>query len=222
MLYSIILFNKPTWPIFLTNWNLVIGTVYFICITAISGLYGLDSSEEKSGKEDEEQKIGMTKYGTQPRSETQATHGHSDSTVEKVIFKLLWVWYGLTYIICTVMVALYWAFVTEDFHFDTPELIFSYVNDHGINLVLILIDFCFHKIPVRIFHVVYSITVAIIYIILSVIYNFAADDPIYKVLDWDSKAGWAILYVIIAIVLAIIMQCLFYGLFRLKLYFKKD
>ena len=120
------------------------------------------------------------------------------------------------------MVALYWAFVTEDFHFDTPELIFSYVNDHGINLVLILIDFCFHKIPVRIFHVVYSITVAIIYIILSVIYNFAADEPIYKVLDWDSKAGWAILYVIIAIVLAIIMQCLFYGLFRLKLYFKKD
>lgn len=164
----------------------------------------------------------MTKYGTQPSSEAQATHGHSDSTVEKVIFKLLWVWYGLTYIICTVMVALYWAFVTEDFHFDTPELIFSYVNDHGINLVLILIDFCFHKIPVRIFHVVYSITVAIIYIILSVIYNFAADEPIYKVLDWDSKAGWAILYVIIAIVLAIIMQCLFYGLFRLKLYFKKD
>ena len=184
LLYSIIFYNQAIWPIFLTNWNLVIGTVYFICITAISGLYGLDLPEYQ---EKRSQTIEMTNDIENPIEIPKGKLQRLDSAIEKITFNLFWIWYGLTYVICTVMVVLYWAFVVENFHFDTPELIFSYVNDHGINLVLILIDFCFHKIPVRLFHVVYSIIVAIIYIILSIIYNFAADKPIYKVVDWNDK-----------------------------------
>ena len=217
LLYSIIFYNQAIWPIFLTNWNLVIETVYFICITAISGLYGLDLPEYQ---EKRSQTIEMTNDIENPREIPKGKR--LDSAIEKITFSLFWIWYGLTYVICTVMVVLYWAFVVENFHFDTPELIFSYVNDHGINLVLILIDFCFHKIPVRLFHVVYSIIVAIIYIILSIIYNFAADKPIYKVVDWNDKPGWAVFYVILALVLVVIVQCIFYGLYRLKLYLKND
>lgn len=72
----------------------------------------------------------------------------------------------------------------------------------------------------RLFHVVYSIIVAIIYIILSIIYNFTADKPIYKVVDWNDKPGWAAFYVVLALVLVVIMQCIFYGLYRLKLCLK--
>ena len=217
LLYSIIFYNQVIWPIFLTNWNLVIGTVYFICITAISGLYGLDLPEDQ---EKRTQIIEMNSDIENPKNIPNKKMQRLDSAIEKVTFSLFWIWYGLTYVICTVMVVLYWAFVVEDFHFDTPELIFSYVNDHGINLVLILIDFCFHKIPVRLFHVVYSIIVAIIYIILSIIYNVAADKPIYKVVDWVDKPGWAAFYVVLALVLVVIMQCIFYGLYRLKLCLK--
>ena len=217
LLYSIIFYNQVIWPIFLTNWNLVIGTVYFICITAISGLYGLDLPEDQ---EKRTQIIEMNSDIENPKNVPNKKMQRLDSAIEKVAFSLFWIWYGLTYVICTVMVVLYWAFVVEDFHFDTPELIFSYVNDHGINLVLILIDFCFHKIPVRLFHVVYSIIVAIIYIILSIIYNVAADKPIYKVVDWVDKPGWAAFYVVLALVLVVIMQCIFYGLYRLKLCLK--
>ena len=217
LLYSIIFYNQVIWPIFLTNWNLVIGTVYFICITAISGLYGLDLPEDQ---EKRTQIIEMNSDIENPKNIPNKKMQRLDSAIEKVAFSLFWIWYGLTYVICTVMVVLYWAFVVEDFHFDTPELIFSYVNDHGINLVLILIDFCFHKIPVRLFHVVYSIIVAIIYIILSIIYNVAADKPIYKVVDWVDKPGWAAFYVVLALVLVVIMQCIFYGLYRLKLCLK--
>ena len=217
LLYSIIFYNQVIWPIFLTNWNLVIGTVYFICITAISGLYGLDLPEDQ---EKRTQIIEMNSDIENPKNVPNKKMQRLDSAIEKVAFSLFWIWYGLTYVICTVMVVLYWAFVVEDFHFDTPELIFSYVSDHGINLVLILIDFCFHKIPVRLFHVVYSIIVAIIYIILSIIYNVAADKPIYKVVDWVDKPGWAAFYVVLALVLVVIMQCIFYGLYRLKLCLK--
>lgn len=217
LLYSIIFYNQAIWPIFLTNWNLVIGTVYFICITAISGLHGLDLPEDQ---EKRPQIIEMNNDIENPKNILNKKLQRLDSAVEKVAFSLFWIWYGLTYVICTVMVVLYWAFVVEDFHFDTPELVFSYVNDHGINLVLILIDFCFQKIPVRLFHVVYSIIVAIIYIILSIIYNFTADKPIYKVVDWNDKPGWAAFYVVLALVLVVIMQCIFYGLYRLKLCLK--
>ena len=74
---------------------------------------------------------------------------------------------------------------------------------HLFNSVYIVVDLFVTAMPVRLFHFVYPMIYAIVYIIFSVIY-WAADgvnqngfDYIYEPLDWDSP-GTAALYSLLA------------------------
>ncbi|XP_057317350.1 protein rolling stone-like [Hydractinia symbiolongicarpus] len=206
LLFSIIVHSSRIWPVFLTNWTMVIMLVYFIWITALSGMFGLNLQFESLKDQNVDQ-----------HTEIVAARKEIPWHV-----KLFWAWYNVTYVITIVTDLMYWGFVYQPSHFDTFDMRFSNINDHSALLAMLLIDFTFHRIPVHLYHVVYSIVVAVIYLMVSIIYTLSSGRYVYKVLNWKDDAGKAVFFFFIALLLAVIIQIVMYGLYRLKIRIKNN
>ena len=114
---------------------------------------------------------------------------------------------------------IYWIFIFGEYVFTHAGEWFVAISVHGVNLLLLLIDFAFHKIPVRIMHFVYSFVIGALFAVMSVVYTLSSKKPIYAILDWNTYPGHAVGYVIACFVLIFITQFLLYGLHRLKMRF---
>ena len=197
----------------MTNWGLVLCTVYFLTILIISGEYVFGRKNSLSG-----QKLPMYTLEEGNVSPISNIDENGVHLPKGIIF--LWLWHEITFNIVTTLVILYWTLVYNTEDFASSLLTYSYINDHGGLYLLLFIDFWFHTIPIRIVHVVYSLLICVVYAVITVVYNFAADQTVYSVLDWKKQAGWSIVYIIGAIVLILILQLILYGCYRLKLKLK--
>jgi len=215
LIYSIVLYETWTWLVYLTNWNLAVTTIYFVWLAILSGLYGLNVNT-KNARNSGNEEYDMDNERNDDSTNIKFTSGSS----MPIHLKLFWVWFNLAYIGCIVMVVMYWSFVVEDEHL-TSKFVFSYVNDHAINMVLLLIDFCFHEITFRFLHAVYTVVYALIYVVVNIVYQFAADKPVYKVMDWKDDTAWAVFYIVLAILLVFIGQAAMLGLHVLKTKLRK-
>jgi len=222
LIFSFVVYDyNAKWPVFLTNWGLILCTVYFITILIISGISLFGKEDSFSNKEDSFSNKEIPMYTLEEGENTSPikTNQNEGNLPKGIIF--LWLWHEITYIIVSTLIILYWALVYDTKHFETGLLSYSYINDHGVLWILLLIDLSFNTIPIRILHVVYSILICVAYAVVTVVYNFAANETVYPVLDWKKKAGWSIAYMIGAVILVFIVQLVFYGLYRLKLKFKQ-
>ena len=96
--------------------------------------------------------------------------------------------------------------------------LFITVSVHGINLVLLLIDFTLHKIPIRILHSVYTFILGVVYVVMSLIYTNTTNKPIYRILDWCHTPNTAALCVVGTFVAIFVVQVVLFGLHRLKIH----
>ncbi|XP_013408086.1 protein rolling stone [Lingula anatina] len=91
---------------------------------------------------------------------------------------------------------------------------------HVANTILVLIDTIVAGYPVRILHVVYVHAYGCVYVVFSVIY-WAVDhtNVMYPVLlDWNGPGYTFISLGVVFLIVMPLLQLIYYGIFRLKLY----
>ncbi|KAK0182555.1 hypothetical protein PV327_000683 [Microctonus hyperodae] len=174
-----------TWPIYLTNWDLVIG--------AIQSILGV---------------ILVTKRWTLQKTQT-------DSNACNIIKygKLEKLYYVLYTIACTLAVGVtvsYWAAVYDSkIHTIDPLNIML----HVCNSLLILMDVLIVSIPLKFRHFWWCLVLILFYLTFSIIYYAAGGldkngyHHIYKILDWK-KPGITILIALGGMLFLVMVHCL--------------
>lgn len=118
---------------------------------------------------------------------------------------------------CLVMI-LFWVFLYDpDYDESSPGKSFRAWNGHLVNFLIPLIDFIYHRIPIRILHSVYPVVYGFIYLMFTAIYYAESKKYVYSILDWAEKPGKSTGIALASIVAVIVFQFVFYSFHRLKL-----
>ena len=93
-------------------------------------------------------------------------------------------------------------------------------NTHGINGLVVLLDLFITAHPVRILHIIHSLTFGVIFLIFSVIYtlsggtNGSGKPYIYVFFDWKEDPGMAVVHSLVfcvfGVILAWVVICVLY------------
>ena len=98
------------------------------------------------------------------------------------------------------------------------------LNMHAFNSLQILIDIVIVARPVRLLHVIYPFLYGVCYLIFSVIYwsEDKKNNVLYPgVLDWNEPRQTGIFMGLLAVLGIPLLQLIFFGIFRLRLYVYK-
>lgn len=194
LILSIVISDRFKWLIFLTSWSWLLCTVYYVVITAVSLYYWLKLRHQDP----------------------------NDVVMPAGVRVLTWVLFDMSLGISLLVTLMFWGFVVRPGNFRTPMTSYLSISEHMANLVLLCIDFFFHRIPVRIFHSIYPIVFGFIYLLFSAIYYVVTKDVIYGILNWGKHVDSAILYTLVSLSFMIVGHIVFYFLHRLKLRFCLD
>lgn len=129
-------------------------------------------------------------------------------------FKLVWVLHNIAITMTATIVAGYWTVIhdyNEELAMDLDT--FLKIDSHGINLVLLLIDFFLHKIPFRILHFIHPFLLACIYVIFHIIYWSVTEDTIYTATDWKNAPGFTVLSLVGFLLVIFIFHFILYLLY---------
>ena len=183
--------NRPAfssqWIIFATSWNYIIVTAYLVYAALISTISYQKNCEAE-----------MDGF--------------------PVKYKILWLLSGVSLTNCTVVVISYWLLLSR---FDEPLKLnlesYLLIDRHGINLLLLIIEFCLNRFPVQIFHFIYPVGFGVLYGMFNVIYDFAAGSSIYPLTDWRNNTAISIGAFTGTLFFTAIIHVAWYFLYRIKL-----
>ena len=203
--------NRVIWLTRFTNWTLLLNALYFVWLAIYSGrhLFKLTKPRVEDSTSNRN-KVAMTTQGIG----FVANDLSSFNVRLKIHVKILWWLSVVVYDANLVMVVsywFYWGFIYAEFPFS-----FIMLNSHGIVFILLLINYSFQMIPVRILHLIHTWTLAAIFLIFSVIYDFVAKKPVYPILNFREKPGTAIGCVLVCFVFVVVARVINYFLYRLK------
>ncbi|XP_043273936.1 protein rolling stone-like isoform X2 [Venturia canescens] len=175
--------NHHKWPIYLTNWDLALGTA--------------------------QASLAFWLVLRRWKSQSTVDFDPANMTLGK-IEKLYYFLYTSTCSIAIGVSAAYWCTVHNPkiHHVDALNIML-----HVVNSVLMLVDLCVMNIPVRLRNFWWSLAIVTTYIIFTVIYYSAGGSDkrgytyIYKVLNWE-KPGIALSVSIGGLTFVIIVHCL--------------
>ena len=105
-------------------------------------------------------------------------------------FKAHWFLYNLSLGMCTFVFIAFWVMLAPNQKRGFKPSLRTYlvIDRHGINLVLIVIDFVINKIPIRILQFVYSSVFLGLYFVYNSIYWSQTGNLVYgKILDYGSN-----------------------------------
>jgi len=182
------------WLVYLTNWTLILYTIYYVVLTIFSAYY----------------------YFKTRKSEESETNQVFKSSIPRTITCFL---FDLCFNATLLVTVMYWAFLykDEDQEGRTAANEFKSINGHLVNFLLLLVDFMFHRIPVRILHALYPVTYGCIYIMFTAIYFAETKSNVYSILNWAEKPGISVVVCLMCIVFVIIIQFVYYALDRIKM-----
>ena len=221
-------YDTPKWPVFLTNWNIVLYTCYFIAGTSLSGyLWCTQRTHQVAATATygavDESNIGLSTTDERRTEENvETTDGQSEEPVVRVLGVAVWMLMEISTALTIIIVLLYWIVLTGIsgegyFKYTKTNERFVEINTHGVNLLCLLIDFFFHKIPVRVLHFLYVFVVATLYVVLSVVYSVVTGKALYGLFDWKYNAGSAFGIMVGAYIALFLVHMLLYGLYRVKM-----
>ena len=147
-------------------------------------------------------------------------------------FKVTWLFQNIWLAGTLSVTIFFWAL---DFDPERSVVTVFNLHIHGVNLLVAILDQFFIASPYRVLHFIYPSGMALIYFIFTCIY-FAAgglneypEDPVngntylyLGVVDWGREPTTSIItMVLVVFVAAPVTHLLFYGLFRLRLSFRR-
>ena len=217
MFMSITRDENPKWLLLLTSWNYLAETVLFIFSSAVT-LRHVIAHRHKDGRMELEtlrtdnDNCNSRLYGSHEEGESESI------TSISVLDKLYWLLHSTILVICTEVTVIYWALL-HDYKRNMALNLRDYllIDRHGINLILLVIDFSVSKTPVRILHAVYPMLFGTIYTAFNVGYYTVTGEEIYPILDYANKPGLAFAYIAGGIlVVTPLCQHFWYCAYRLR------
>lgn len=156
----------------------------------------------------------------------------SSSEGLSLIYKISWAMGSCFSNAALVITSIYWIalhrFVEKYGLLETPWEYFLNFFVHALNSIFCLIDIFLTDRPYRVLHFYVPIGYGLFYVIFSLIYwgaggtGFCNEDGcvnyIYPILDWSGNPGIAVLTVVLALIVIPIGQCVWFGLYKLRLW----
>lgn len=159
-----------------------------------------------------------------------ASNSQTTSTAFLRFASVHWFLFNVSANVCSFVFVAYWTLI---FPIDTafrnnvhPTTTYATIDRHGINLLLLILDFFLSCTPVRLLHFVYSTCTLALFFIYNCVYWASTGELVYgKVLDYGEHTGMAVALVIFAVfIVPPLVQFLWFLLFllRKKLAVRKD
>lgn len=184
---------QTKWLIYLTTWSWMISTIYYLTITTVSGYYWWK----------------LCNYGNMVDS-------HFRIRIPSSLRVATWLLFDVSLGISLLVTLMFWGFVVVPDNFKTSLVTYITYNEHLLNLLLLIVDYTFHCIPIRVYHALYPILFGCMYLVFSAIYYSTTGDVIYVILDWRNNADSAIVYTVVSMSLLIVGQIFFFFIDKLK------
>ena len=214
--------KSPKWLTFATSWNYMFVTLYFMLAFGLSLTQAImDCCGKKKESLTESIPINATHSAINSYASDDNGRSSDHDKSEKIKLpwhlKVFWIIFNIAINICTLIVIGYWGLV-HDYRKKIEFKFVSYllIDRHGVNLVLMIVDFFLHKIPYRFLHFIYPLIIAIIYIIFTTVHWVLTDKPIYDFVNWNSNTGKCVAAALGMIVLIIALQLIWYWIHRGK------
>ena len=205
----------PAWLLYLTSVNYIIVTGYFITATFISLHYVLSHKSEKGELAPNTDPV----LASDPQfSETNSNHDPPGKQLQWY-FKVYFLLFHLVISVCTLVAILFWTVILPIRNVSSLSSyrVFIMIDRHGLNLILVLVEFFLNKVPVRLLHFIYGAIVLILYILYNAIYWSASKKLIYgNVLNYEKYPGFVIGLIFGGILLLMIIQLCWFAAFRLR------
>ncbi|CAH1772665.1 unnamed protein product [Owenia fusiformis] len=220
--------------IYLTHWSYTMLTLHFLVAFIVAVITYVRKPEasaesEKQPKENLgfdtiELETGETKAPKQNTTEQDPEKAEHSGKCTLVPWYMIisWILYDVILVFSIIVTGIYFGAV----HDPKDGLDHYNFNRHGLNTVLMVIDFVISGTPIRILHMIYPMIYGFIYIIFNVIYwSFdKKNNIVYSILNYNPKTLPVAVGVILGLLIVGIplLTIIFYGLFRLKrwIYFK--
>ena len=169
------------WLTYMTSWNYVSVTLYFVfaCVTTLSYL-------NKQSRNDDTRPLILSSKNEPNQSDIQPN--------DKLPWYIeqYWISHNIALNLCTLVSVMFWSLVYWQEEFPGPDLRqYLLVDRHGVILIFLIFDFWLCKIPIHFLHFLYVEIFAIIYLVFSVIYWEITGKVMYKVLDYTRQPGIA-------------------------------
>jgi hypothetical protein len=215
IIYDAIDGSGPKWFVYLTHWNVLLCSIYFLTVFFMTLLYtlfhwtgdqkGLDSYTEEMRKADAFQARGA---GVPPSSSglaRAAVRFHTHDYHFNWAYKITWLLHNLCADGSLLIVCVYWTAIASNpgganfaggglgTNGETTSP--SNVNVHGVILGLMLLEIAISAIPYRLAHWVYTFIYGCCYAAFTLIYWGAGgtrpdgERYIYKPLDYSGLGG---------------------------------
>lgn len=188
MIASIVEHSYGKWIYALTSLNYIIGTTYFLFAACVVSWNFANPRQSQYG--------GSAVQRREQRMSTAALKEEEPTTTTKafkVVCQVHWFLHNLSLNVCTVVFICFWVILAPNRKGGYPPTFHTFlvIDRHGINLVLLIIDFLFIRIPTRILHCVYPSLFLGLYFLYNYIYWSKTGSLIYgKTLDYGTRGAF--------------------------------
>ena len=230
---GVAVWDATHWLTYLTTWSFLLCTLYYTLLTCATWYHHCARNSITDHQNDEiigDENEFATSYYRYENADNVPSVDDDDDNVDgdvtmstedvdglRAYSKVVWVLFEMSLVVSFLVTLMFWVFVMQpERAFRSHTRGFRSVNEHAINFLLLLIDFSFHRMPVRVLHMVYPVTFALIYMTFNLVYTFVTKQPVYSILDWIHHPAAGVGYVCMAIGLLVLGQIMFYALHRLK------
>ena len=227
--------SDANWLLYLTSLNYILVTSYFVVGTCVTLHFVLSGSSGQSNLEVPPSNTDPELYDhpsesdiSTPTSLTPVVNFDENSTKYDLpgtqmrwYLKVYFFLFSLVICTCTFVVFTFWTVLfprVGSLKGFTRYESYLLVDRHGINLILIMIEFTFNSHPVRFLHFIYTALFLLMYIIYNLIYWSESNRLIYgDVLNYGKYPGFVVALIASTVFLVLpIIQLLWYGAFRLR------
>jgi hypothetical protein len=182
--------------IYLSNWGDIMVAVYFSMITLV-GLHHYQQQQQ---------------YHKSSSYNPTAATGSSTTLDTSSIHRWTYIWLEITLATTILVTTVFWSVLFKGS--SSAWQLFDSIQTHGLNAVLVTIDFGLNQVLVVPSHFLYMLGLAAVYLPINAIYTWNVE-PVYLTLRWNDFQS--VLFILGTIAISLGAFYLYYGLSLLKI-----
>lgn len=232
--------GEVSWIYYLTSFNYMLDVIYFILLSALTA-YSMSVASKRSKINDaivvnnpNTESIDVNilnnvnpSYGATLNNDVEANSKEITTTsIDDVAFKrpltgifwafeLCWIVLNVTVNMAILVLITYWGLLYPGY--SNALDLFLTVDRHGINTLLVVVDFMICGATIRILHFTFTTGFIALYFFYNIMLHVADDIVVYSKIDYTENTEKSILLIVLNILFAApVSQCLVFGLYMIK------
>ncbi|XP_033098631.1 protein rolling stone-like [Anneissia japonica] len=185
-----------TYFIYLTNWTVILVTVYLVVASSNSAKFLI--RRHRCDVDD-------------------VISSGSSSSVENTlsfVYKLQWVLYYMAASGSILVSLIYWGAL---YSLGVDLALFTDLNVHAFTSLLMIVETFLSATPVRLLHMVYPLAYVIIYVVFTLVFWAVDCTVIYPIIDYNTDPGFAVLIVVGVLTGVVICHVLIWLIGKLRI-----